>query len=134
MARIMSVDWGTVRVGVAMTDEEQKLAFPLQHTLETKTAGDEIRKLTEEYQIERILVGLPLSLQGQQGESAQKAQKFGDDLAKRTGLQVEYVDERFSSVASTQALHEQDIKEKDQRQIKDNISAALLLQQYLDNK
>lgn len=130
----MSVDWGTVRVGVAMTDEEQKLAFPLQHTLETKVAVSEIQKLAGEYEIEKIIIGLPLSLQGEMGESAKKAQKFGEELNKKTGLAVEYVDERFSSVASGKSLQEQQIKEKDQRSIKDNIAAAILLQQYLDKK
>ncbi len=130
----MSVDWGTVRVGVAMTDEEQKLAFPLQHTLETKVAVSEIQKLAGEYEIEKIIIGLPLSLQGEMGESAKKAQQFGEELNKKTGLKVEYVDERFSSVASGKSLQEQQIKEKDQRSIKDNIAAAILLQQYLDKK
>ena len=134
MSRLIGVDWGTVRVGVAMSDEERIMAFPLQHPLDTKTAVDDIRKLSKEYGIEKIIMGLPLSLQGKEGESAEKARKFGTQLAKKTGLEVEYVDERFSSVGSTQALHDQDIREKDQRQIKDNIAAALLLQQYLEKK
>jgi putative holliday junction resolvase len=134
MSRIIGVDWGTVRVGVAMSDEEQKLAFPLQHPLETKSAAEEIRKLAGEYEVEKIVIGLPLSLSGQSGESAEKARKFGGEVARKTGLPVEYLDERFSSVASTHALREQHVKEKDQRHIKDNVAAALLLQQHLDKK
>lgn len=132
--RLIGLDWGTVRVGVAMSDEEQKLAFPLQHTLESASAIDDVQKLTEEYEVEKIVLGLPLSLKGEVTESSSKVRKFADKLKERLKLEVEFVDERFSSVASTQALHEQNVKEAEQRQIKDNIAAALMLQQYLDTK
>jgi putative Holliday junction resolvase len=132
MSRVIGVDWGSVRVGIAMSDEEGKLAFPLHHTLETKSAIDEIKKLTEEYEVAKIVIGLPLNLQGKVTGSAEKTKKFGEQLSKKTGLPIDYFDERFTSVASTKSLQEQEIKEKDQRQIKDNIAAALLLQQYLE--
>ncbi|MBX4187754.1 MAG: Holliday junction resolvase RuvX [Candidatus Doudnabacteria bacterium] len=132
MGRIIGIDWGTVRVGVAMSDEEAKLSFPLQNPLPTKTAISEVSKLAEEYQVKKIIIGLPLSLSGEEGESAEKTKKFGSEISKQTGIEVEYMDERFSSVASSKALAAQDIKEKDQREIKDNIAAALMLQQYLE--
>jgi putative holliday junction resolvase len=132
MSRVLGVDWGTVRVGVAMSDEEQKLSFPLQHPLESRTAIEEIQKMVEEYDVGKIVIGLPLSLQGQETESTQRTRKFAENVRKKTGLDPEFVDERFSSVASTQALRQQEVKEKDQRQIKDNIAAALMLQKYLE--
>ncbi len=132
--RAIGLDWGTVRVGIAMTDEEQTMAFPLQHPLETKEAIKQIQKLSEEYTVEKIIMGLPLSLSGEEGSSAKKAKDFGEKITKNTGLEVIYIDERFSTTASTKALQQQDIKEKEGREVKDNIAAALLLQQYLDNK
>jgi putative holliday junction resolvase len=132
--RALGLDWGTVRIGVAMSDEGQKLAFPLQHTLATKNALEEIRKLVEEYEVEKIVMGLPLSLSGDETQSTKKVRQFGDRLEKILNIKIDYFDERFSTVASTKSLHDQDIKEKDQRSIKDNIAAALLLQKYLEKK
>lgn len=130
--RIIGLDWGTVRVGIAMSDEEKKLAFPLQYTLETKKAIEEIQKLVTEYEVEKIVLGLPLSLSGKETASTKKVRQFGAKLEKILNIKIDYFDERFSTVASTQALHEQEIKEKEQRTIKDNIAAALLLQKYLE--
>lgn len=132
--RIIGLDWGTVRVGIAMSDEDQKLAFPLQHTLESAKAIDDIQGLVEEYGVESIVMGMPISLKGTSTESTEKAKKFAQKLQERLKIDIQFVDERFSSVASTTALHEQDIKEAEQRRIKDNIAAALMLQQYLDTK
>jgi putative holliday junction resolvase len=130
--RALAIDWGTVRIGVAMSDEEQKLSFPLQHTLDAKTAVQEIKKLTEEYEVDKIVVGLPTSLKGGENESTSLTRKFAEKVSKATGIEPTYVDERFSSLHSGQALQEQGIKEIDQRHIKDNIAAALMLQKYLD--
>lgn len=134
MSRVLGIDWGTVRVGVAMSDEGQKLSFPLQYPLESKNAIEEIEKLVHEYNVEKVVIGLPISLKGQETESSKKVKKFGENLRKKINIEPIFIDERFSSVTSAQSLHEQEIKEKDQRQIKDNVSAALLLQQYLDKK
>jgi putative holliday junction resolvase len=132
--RIIGLDWGSVRVGIAMSDEEQKMAFPLQHTLESPKAIDDIQNLVDEYGVEEIVMGMPVSLKGTPTESTEKAKKFAQKLQERLKINVEFVDERFSSVASTAALHEQEIKEAEQRRIKDNIAAALMLQQFLDTK
>ena len=132
--RLIGLDWGTVRVGIAMSDEEQKMAFPLQQTIASSTAVDEILKLSEEYDVEKIIIGLPVSLKGEETESAEKTRKFAKKIEDRVHLPIEFVDERFSSVASTQSLHDQNIKEAEQRHIKDNVAAALLLQQFIDNK
>jgi putative holliday junction resolvase len=132
--RIIGLDWGSVRVGIAMSDEDQKLAFPLQHTLESPQAIDEIQSLVDEYQVEKVVMGMPISLKGTATESTEKAKKFAQKLQERLKIGIDFVDERYSSVASTAALREQDIKEEEQRRIKDNIAAALMLQQYLDTK
>ena len=132
--RIIGLDWGSVRVGIAMSDEDGKMAFPLQHTLETSTSLEDIQRLKEEYDVGLVVMGMPISLKGQETESTDKAKRFAERLKQKIGIEIEFVDERFSSVASTQALHEQGMKEAEQRHIKDNIAAALMLQQYLDTK
>jgi putative holliday junction resolvase len=132
--RVIGLDWGTVRIGIAMSDEDQKLAFPLQHTLEASTAIDDIQHMIEEYGVDKVIMGMPVSLKGEDTGSTEKAKKFAQKLQERIKMDVEFIDERFSSVASTHALHEQGVKEEEQRHIKDNIAAALMLQQYLDTK
>jgi putative Holliday junction resolvase len=132
--RILGMDWGSVRVGVAMSDEEQKLAFPLQYSLESKKAIEELKKLIKDYEIEKIVLGLPISLKGTPTDSTIKTKQFAERLEKELAIKIEFVDERFSSVESGKSLQQQEIREKDQRQIKDNIAAALMLQQYLDIK
>lgn len=132
--RIIGLDWGSVRVGVAMSDEDARLAFPLQHTLEAQTAVDDIKKLVDEYQVTQIVLGLPISMQGQETESTVQTKKFADKLTAKVNIPIEMVDERLSSVASAQALHQQGVSAKHHKPVKDNIAAALMLQQYLDNK
>jgi putative Holliday junction resolvase len=132
--RVIGLDWGTVRVGVAMSDEEAKLAFPLQHTLEAQTAIKDIVKMIEEYQVSKIVLGLPVSMQGSETDSTVRTKKFAEKLSAEVKIPIETVDERLSSVASAQALHQQGLATKDHKAVKDNIAAALMLQQYLDIK
>jgi putative Holliday junction resolvase len=132
--RVLALDWGTVRVGAAISDPEGKFAFPLQQIIAAAGAVDEISKLVAELQVEKILVGLPKGMAGQDTESTSKAEKFIEKVRQKTGLPVETLDERLSSVAAGNALRDQGISNRNQKEIKDNVAAQLMLQQYLDNK
>jgi putative Holliday junction resolvase len=130
--RYLALDWGTVRIGAAVSDPEGKIAFPLDKYIDSKNAIDEIKKIIEELQVEKILVGLPKGLNNQETESTREAVKFIENLKNQVGPPIETLDERFSSVAAGKTLTDQGISEKDQRSIKDNIAAQIMLQQYLD--
>ncbi len=130
--RILALDWGTVRIGAAVSDPDGKIAFPLEKFIDSKNAPEEIKKITNDLQAEKILVGLPKGLMGQDTASTAAAEKFIADLKLTVGLPIELLDERFSSVAAGKTLASQGLKEKDQREMKDNIAAQLMLQQYLD--
>lgn len=132
--RYLALDWGTVRVGAAVSDPDGKIAFPLEKHIESKNAVEEIKKIIDELQVEKVLIGLPKGLAGQDTQSTASTQEFIEALKSKIGQPIEILDERFSSVAAGKALASQGISEKDQRGIKDNIAAQIMLQQYLDTK
>jgi len=132
--RILALDWGTVRIGAAISDPDGKIAFPLDKFLDAKHAEVEIKKIVDELQVEKILVGMPKNLAGEAGKSAEAAERFVQQLQALVACKFEWLDERFTSKQAGEALHEQGISEKKSKDVKDNISAQIMLQQYLDTQ
>lgn len=132
--RILALDWGTIRVGAAISDEEQKIAFPLEQIIETKNVVEEIKDLVSRYGVGHILIGMPKTSEGKEGHSAVALKKFANGLAKAVGAPTSYIDERFTTVEATKLLRAQGLSEKKQRLIKDNIAAQIILQNYLNSK
>lgn len=131
--RILALDWGEVRIGAAVSDPDGKIAFPFGHFIESKNAIAEIKKIILDLRVDKVLIGLPKGLAGQSTESTRKASEFIQDLKNKIAQPVETLDERFSSIAAGKTLSDQGVSEKDQRGIKDNIAAQIMLQQYLDS-
>jgi putative holliday junction resolvase len=131
--RVLALDWGTVRVGVAISDPEGKMAFPLDRPVKSSDAANEIKKICEQNQVEKILLGMPYKLDKGKGQSSDQVKAFQGKLEQKINLPVELLDERFSTVAAGRLLTEQGLSQKDQREIKDNIAAQIILQQYLDS-
>lgn len=99
MSTVLSIDYGSVRVGLAVSDEEKKFALALK-TVPSEPRNecyDLIKRVAEDNAVERIIVGLPLSLGGDEGMQAQEARSFGNELANIAGIPVEFADERFST-------------------------------------
>lgn len=88
--------------------------------------------ICEEEDVASIVVGLPVSLSGHEGDAAQAARRFGDAVASETGRNLVYWDERFTSVQAEQALLEAGLRREDRRDRRDMVAAALMLQGYLD--
>lgn len=132
--RILALDWGTVRIGAAISDEEQRIAFPLEKYLEKKTAITEILSLLKKYEFERVLVGLPKTLTDKQSNSAEKVKKFVKILSAKTGLLIELIDERFSTVLADNMFNDLNLNGKKRKQMIDNLAAQAILQQYLNSK
>ena len=133
--RILGVDWGEVRVGLALSDETQTLASPLE-TL-TRRRGKRLPlprllQLTAAHGPVGAVVGLPLTLEGAEGESAAEARTLADAIARRTGLPVELWDERMSTARALRAVREQGGSTRGRKQDVDALAAAVLLQHYLD--
>lgn len=134
--RIMGIDFGDSRIGVAVSDPLGWTAQGLD-TIEWKgppeQAADEIRRLAEQYGVEKIVIGLPRNMNGTIGPSGEKAIEFGELLARVTGLEVEKWDERLTTVAANRLMHEVGMKTSKKKKSVDRIAAVLILQGYLDS-
>lgn len=116
-----------------MSDPLRLVASPLC-VLDADGAVEAIKALVEEHNPDLIVVGLPISLSGREGASAEAARALGTSVAAATGLPVEYVDERFTTSTAERALLEADVKRRDRRQKVDKVAAALILQHFLDRR
>ncbi len=133
--RVLGIDPGEVRVGVAVSDETRAIAFPLC-TLERKKR-DVVSDLTAaiaEYEIDALVVGLPLRLDGTEGEAARRARVLGEELGTALGLRIVYWDERLTTAAAERGLRELGVGGRARREVVDQSAAALLLQSYLDSR
>ena len=137
MARVLGVDYGERRVGLAVSDPSGTIAQPLP-TLARRTGKrppvHAVAELAREWQVEAIVVGLPLTLEGDESDWTREARAFGDRLADRTGLPVHFVDERMTSVRAERAVRSLGLRRADRedRSRVDAAAAILILQAFLD--
>lgn len=139
--RSLGLDIGDKRTGVAISDPEGLLAVPLTVIVSQSEEAtiDDIIKLAEQYHIERIVVGLPRSLNGSLGPQADKVTAFADKLslrAKRSNLgqiDIQLWDERFSTVAAEKLMVMAGTKKNKRNEHRDTLSAAFILQGFLDS-
>jgi putative Holliday junction resolvase len=132
--RVLGLDFGTRRVGAAVSDPRRKIATPLE-VHERRDALQDARhycSLIEEHDIDLIVIGLPLHTSGQEGTSAKQAKAWGAWLAKETGKPVVYHDERYSTVDAEDKLIAAGVKRQGRKQRRDMLAAQILLQDFLD--
>ena len=133
MPRILSVDWGERRIGLAVSDPSGLIATGLE-TLTVRTPEQALGRIVElaaEYEVGRIVVGLPLLMSGRVGTAAETATRFAVALAERSGLQVDTYDERLTSALSQRRLREVGVRTGHQRERVDQGAAVALLESYL---
>jgi putative Holliday junction resolvase len=132
--RILGVDYGTVRVGLAVSDQDRKIAFALEtYTRRSKEAdAAHLRAVIENEQIGLIVVGLPIHLSGREGQKAEEARAFAKWLGTVTAVPIVFADERFTTVEAESALWEAGLTHKKRRARRDKLAAQMLLQAYLD--
>ena len=134
--RIMGIDYGDSRIGVAVSDPLGWTAQGIE-TINRKTgpgaALDRILRLVEEYDVSRIVVGFPVNMNGTVGPRGEKTLEFIEELSKKTGLEIIKWDERLTTVAANRAMHEMGIKTSRKKSIVDRIAAVYILQGYLDS-
>ena len=135
MGRILGLDFGEARVGLAVSDETGTIAFPLP-AWERKNQIDLLAylgDLTKAEEIQKIVLGFPRHLDGSVGKTAEQVLAFKEELTKDLGLPVDLWDERLSSVSARRVIQEQKKKTKRDKKVVDTISAVLILQNYLDS-
>jgi putative Holliday junction resolvase len=136
MSRILSLDYGERRIGVALSDPSRTIATPfttLHRRSGKRPPWPEIQKLIADNDVGEAVIGLPLALSGDESEWTAEVRAFGADLARRTGLDVHWMDERMTSVAAERSIRAMGLK-RTHRESKERIdaaAAALILESYL---
>lgn len=131
--RVLGLDLGDVRIGVAISDERRRLAVPLG-TVRAGAPQDlrAIAELVREHDVSLVVVGHPLSLSGERGEAARRAEAFAEALRAALPVPVELQDERLSTVEADRALREAGATGRRRRRAVDRSAATVILQAYLD--
>lgn len=134
--RVMALDIGKVRCGIAISDPAGRIATPIcvLPTSEVEQNAPSFRRLLEDWEPEMILSGLPYTLAGEEGPQAESIRAVAGAIAKRAGLPLEFADERLSSSEAKRSLREKGFSEKEMRGKVDMIAASLFLQSWLDSR
>jgi putative holliday junction resolvase len=133
--RILAIDPGSVRIGLAISDTERRIASPLTTYTRRDPTQDAsyFKKIVEDEEIGLIIVGLPVRADGYEGEQAKAARVFGDWLTQTTGIECIYCDERLTSFAADESMNAAGLTKKQQKARRDRVAAQVLLQTYLES-
>ena len=138
--RVLGLDWGGRRIGTAISDERGAIAFPLGFVSRASRKKDlaALKDLIAEHQVSRVVVGLPIHMDGRHGPEAKEALKFARELSAATGLEVETLDERWTTIEAERALRASSTgrgrsrrREQKQRERVDATAASIILRTYL---
>lgn len=132
--RLLALDIGERRIGVAVSDELGMIASPVATIDARGDVAAEVQKLIDQYGTRRIVVGLPIGMSGREGPQAAEVRSVADRLEKQLSIEVLYSDERLSSAVANQALIGQGTRREKRKQHIDAMAAAVILQGYLDNQ
>jgi putative Holliday junction resolvase len=133
--RLIAVDWGEIRIGLALSDDSQVLATPLGTLVRRpgkRFPMPSFLALVEKHNPVGVVVGLPLTSEGREETSAAAARELAESIARRTGLPLELWDERMSTARALGAIREQGGRARGRREEVDALAAAVLLQHFLD--
>ena len=133
-SRLLGIDLGTKRIGIAISDYNQKIATPLQ-TLDKSKQGkliDEIESIITEYDIKGIIIGNPINMDGTYGKSSQSAKDIAINISNKVGIPVSLWDERLSTVGAFNLSSELDVNVSKREKDIDKFAAAFILQGALD--
>jgi putative Holliday junction resolvase len=133
---VLGVDLGEKRIGLAISDSDGSIAFPAGFVASRGRAKDlaALGGVIEERGVVRVVVGLPIHLDGQPSPGSEAARKFAEALAEATGLRVDLLDERWTSRAAERSLSESKGGRKKRREAVDAVAATLLLRTYLERE
>ena len=135
MHRKMGIDYGDVRIGIALTDALCIISSPFEVY---KNPGQEealghLDKIIKDYDVDEVAMGLPINMDGTEGERAIIHREFGEKLAKLSGVKVFYIDERLTSAEAEDILISSGVRREKRKELIDKISAQIILQTYLNN-
>lgn len=132
--RVMGIDYGTARIGLAVSDPQRIIAQPLRTLANDGAVWEQLKTIVKEQQVRTVVIGMPLNLKGHKGKKAQEVEQFVEQVKAETGCEVVVWDERFTSLIAQQTLLAMGTR-KSQRRDKgrvDAMAAAVILQSFLD--
>jgi len=135
--RALGIDLGGKRIGIAISDNDGKVATPLQVLTRSKNTKEDHKKINDlvsEWGAEFVVVGMPYSLNGDKGPAAKAVEKEVEELASVVSVPVDVHDERLTTVIAAQELSLQGLDNKRQRKVIDQVAASVILQSWLDNR
>jgi putative Holliday junction resolvase len=134
--RSLGIDFGTKRIGLALSDPEGRVALPLRTVArrDDRSASREIAAIARREGVERLVVGEPVGLDGTRREAALRARRFGERLAELTGLPLEMVNESLTSVEAAERLRAAGVDPRRHPERLDAVAAQILLQEALDRQ
>ena len=135
--RVLGLDLGGKRIGVAISDNDGKVATPLQVLTRSKNTLEDYKKINDlvsEWEVELVVVGMPFSLDGNKGPAAKAVEKEVEELSSVLSVPVDVHDERLTTVIAAQELSLQGLDSKRQRKVIDQVAASVILQSWLDNR
>ncbi len=134
--RVLALDFGKKRIGVALSDELQITAQGLE-TLERTNIREDIARLcrlVSESKVARIIMGNPLHMSGQEGRQTEFVRDFGERLQSASGIPVEFLDERLTTVQAQRVLRQSGVSIQKRAKAVDRLAAVILLESYLDSR
>ena len=132
--KVLSIDYGDVRTGIAISDVRGMLASPLcviEQSYQPKLV-DRIVQIVEENKIEKIVIGLPRNMDGSYGYRCDECRSLGDAIAEKIDVDIFYEDERLTTVMAHNVLSDNNVRGKKRKQTVDAVSAVMILQSFLD--
>lgn len=134
--RILAIDHGTRRMGIAISDELKTIAQPLEFIPAEPFEAfvERLLEIVAEKSVELILVGMPRNMDGTYGPAAEKVREFIDRLKQRTDIPIRTWDERLTSAQANRFLIAAEVRRRDRKEKVDKTAAAILLQSYLDSR
>ena len=138
MGRVMAIDFGTRRIGVALSDTLHLTASGYEtiswNGEDSRYALDRLRDIVKDKDVTEIVIGQPRRTDGQTSESERKAQLFGTDLQSVTGIEPKYRDERYTTVLASRYLLATGVSGKEKKKVVDQVAAEIILREYLESR
>ena len=135
-SRILAIDFGARRIGLAVTDELGLTAqgLPTLHRTNKRNDFDQLRRTIKQYAVGEIVLGLPLRMSGEAGIQAERVEAFADELRARFKLPVHLFDERLTSVEANRVLDETEMGDRRRKEVVDQLAAVLILQAFMESR
>lgn len=132
--RVMALDYGDVRIGIALSDVTRFLASGLENYTRVGLDADckHIADIIRAQNVKVVVLGLPINMDGSKGVRVEKTYEFAEELKKYTDAKIDFLDERLTSISAEKILISADVSRKKRKDVLDKLSATIILQDYLD--